>query len=125
MQDDKVCFSRVGQKCPYDYKVMFSDCQRLHLLRKKLLRAVIDLTISQDIAARCVDYFQEISHAMLIVENSSKVLKDFGNYNLRITAHQRAVTSMLQRLEGTSTLVCFPSYRNSQRKEKNDSYYDR
>ncbi|KAI9739968.1 MAG: hypothetical protein M1818_005024 [Claussenomyces sp. TS43310] len=103
--DEKACFSRVGKQCHHDYSVTFSDYQRLHLLRQKLLKASADLATCRDIAVGLETRYKDLKDRGMTSSRSSTCSHSLAVYMNKIVHHQRAISSSLQRLKGTAALL--------------------
>jgi hypothetical protein len=111
-KDEKACFSRVGEKCEYDYSVTFSDIQRLHLLKQSLSRAESDLGKSERIANEYLAWCKEMIEGGVTNFKESGTFEGLGQYRRRIEAHQLSTAKMLRRLDETTELVVSFSIRS-------------
>jgi hypothetical protein len=102
---ETACFSRVGEKCEYDYSVTFSDIQRLHLLKQSLSRAESDLNKSERIANEYLAWCKEMIASGVTDFKESETFEGLGQYRRRIEVHQLSTANILRRLDETAELV--------------------
>jgi hypothetical protein len=106
IQDEKVAFSKVPRRRVHDYDVSFADCQQLHLLERKILRAalVLDqcLQVSAHLEECCLKLEQYCSQ-----QQTDELLREVKNYSGRIKTCKMNTDSLLQRSRGTAVLVSY------------------
>jgi hypothetical protein len=109
---ETACFSRVGEKCEYDYSVTFSDMQGLHLLKQSLRRAESDLNKSERIANEYLAWCKEMIASGVTDFKESGMFEGLGQYRRRIEVHQLSTTNILRRLDETAELVISSSIQS-------------
>lgn len=106
-QDEQACFSRVGHKYKHDFVVSFHECQKLQLLRHKSFQAAAVLDQCLDIARSCQEHCHELDQ-LASVQSSNQILRELKVYMRTIQSCRKSIESILQRSQGTATLVCNP-----------------
>ena len=111
-EDEKACYSAVGRPRRHDFPVGFSDCQKLHLLKKKLLRMslILESCIETSISIKAL--FEQAEAAKPSAKSnlgvgSITLLADLEVYSTRLQLHMRTISSMTNRLSSTEKLVSY------------------
>jgi hypothetical protein len=103
-KDEKACFSRVGIEYDHDYKLTFSDCQNLQLLRQKLLRASSVLDACLDVTSGCADHCIRLTN-MKLVDSSGRGLSEIEYYKRQLMQHRHTISRITLQAEGAGHLV--------------------
>jgi hypothetical protein len=103
-QEEIACHSCVGKDIQLDYSLAFSDCQRLHELRRKLHRAQQVLRSNILIVEGCQARWAKLVPQYFISFSDSMALS-FESHRLELRGHDKVIEEMLKFSEGTMHLV--------------------
>ena len=97
--------SFVGSTLKLDYTVTFRDAQDLELIRRKLVKALLILRSNADVGRSLMGYLRKLRQ--VADPGDTKSSKDLPEeYITSLEGYAKTVESLLNRLSGTSKLVC-------------------
>ena len=97
--------SSVGSTCKLDYTVTFRDAQDLELIRRKLVKALLILRSNGDVGRLLKVYLAKLWQVANLedTQSSTDLLEE---YVTSLEGYAKTVESLLNRVAGTSKLVC-------------------
>ncbi|CZR67836.1 uncharacterized protein PAC_17735 [Phialocephala subalpina] len=102
--DVKARLCSVGKRCNVDYSITFADCQRMHSLRKKLLRAQAALNSNIKIARGCelrCKYLQRLCQ----VPPPTAALADLQAHTADLRTYNEAIALLVKDIDSSAILL--------------------
>lgn len=104
VQDDKALYSKVGSSRRFDFLVTFQDVQNLEIVRRKLVKALLNLRSNADVGRCWIDRLSNLCSSLDHFDLGEN-LEMMQEYVLDLERHARVVDLLLSRIDGTRKLV--------------------
>lgn len=104
MQDDKALYSKVGSPRKFDFIVTFQDVQDLEIVRRKFIKALLNLRSNAEVGRCWMDRSGNLN-GYVDQSDLDENMEVMQEYVLDLERHARVIDSLLSRLDGTRKLV--------------------
>ncbi|KAL8677818.1 MAG: hypothetical protein Q9186_005798 [Xanthomendoza sp. 1 TL-2023] len=102
--DEKVLHSKVGVAQYVDYSVTFRDTQDLELIRRRLIKASLNLKSNADVGKSWEEETIKLT-GHLATNELDQIFVTVRKYITDMYQHARIIDSLLERLDGTQNLL--------------------
>ncbi|KAL8701140.1 MAG: hypothetical protein Q9224_000634 [Gallowayella concinna] len=104
LEDEKVLHSKVGVAQYVDYSVTFRDTQDLELIRRRLIKASLNLKSNADVGKSWEEETIKLT-GHLATNELNQIFVTVRKYITDMYQHARIIDSLLERLDGTQNLL--------------------
>ncbi|CAF9925242.1 hypothetical protein IMSHALPRED_006421 [Imshaugia aleurites] len=112
--DDKALYSKVGSPRKFDFIVTFQDVQDLEIVRRKFIKALLNLRSNAEVGRCWMDRSGNLN-GYVDQSDLDENMEVMQEYVLDLERHARVIDSLLSRLDGTRKLLFqILEYRNDE-----------